>query len=100
MKAYNKLVRDKIPEILTKKNIKFTVRTALDDEYKIVLIQKLREELIEFEEDNSAEELADIIEVILALKKLPEYKMVEEIRIKKAEEKGAFDKKFIAEGEY
>lgn len=100
MKSYNKLVRDNIPDILTQKGIEFKVRVATEDEYKIELVKKLREELIEFEEDNSVEELADIIEVITALKNLTEYKEVEKVRMNKAEEKGIFFKRYIAEGEY
>jgi predicted house-cleaning noncanonical NTP pyrophosphatase (MazG superfamily) len=45
------------------------------------------------------EELADIIEVVEALKKLPEFVNVEEIRIKKLKERGGFEKKIIIKGE-
>jgi predicted house-cleaning noncanonical NTP pyrophosphatase (MazG superfamily) len=43
--------------------------------------------------------LADVLEVVEALKKLPEYQNVEELRKKKAEDKGAFDKRLIVKGE-
>jgi predicted house-cleaning noncanonical NTP pyrophosphatase (MazG superfamily) len=99
MKFYNKLVRDKIPEILDQKGVMYEKRVASQDEYKDELIKKLREELEEFEPAQDIEELADIIEVIRALEKLPEYQHVEEIRKKKAEERGAFEERIILKGE-
>ena len=48
MKNYNKLVRDKIPEILDAKNISYEKRIASLEEYKVELIKKLGEEVIEF----------------------------------------------------
>lgn len=56
-------------------------------------------ELNEFKNDLSVEELADIIEVIEAVKKLPEYQNVEEVRTKKLEEKGGFEKRLKVKGE-
>jgi predicted house-cleaning noncanonical NTP pyrophosphatase (MazG superfamily) len=99
MGKYNKLVRDKIPEMLDKKGISYEKRIASDNEYKIELIKKLDEEVKEFLEDNITEELADIIEVIEALKRLPEYNDVEEVRIQKLKDRGGFDKKIIIKGE-
>jgi predicted house-cleaning noncanonical NTP pyrophosphatase (MazG superfamily) len=99
MVKYNKLVRDKIPQILDEKGVPYEKRIALPDEYKVELIKKIKEEAEEFLEDSSAEELADIVEVIEALKKLPEYANVEQVRIKKKEEKGGFEQKIILKGE-
>ncbi len=95
---YNKLVRDKIPEILDKKGLSYEKRIASIPEYKRELIKKLKEEIKEFAEDQSPEELADIIEVVEALKKLPSYKNVEKLRIKKSKERGAFNKRIILKG--
>ena len=53
----------------------------------------------EFLRAGDAEELADVIEVIEALKKLSDYKNTEEIRKKKLEERGGFDQKIILKGE-
>ena len=100
MKKYNKLVRDKIPELLGRKGVSYQKRIASEDEYKIALLKKLKEEIKEFNEDNSPEELADVIEVILALKKLKEYRDTEKIRIKKAKERGTFKKRIILRGQY
>lgn len=98
MQKYNKLVRDRIPEILDAKNISYEKRIASLGEYKVELIKKFKEEFNEFMEMNDAEELADIIEVIEALKKLPNYKNTEKIRQKKFREKGGFEKRIILKG--
>ena len=99
MIPYNKLVRDKIPEILDMKGISYEKRIASDEEYKTELIKKLIEESKEFSEAGDPEELADVIEVVKALRQLPEYANVEVIRQKKNEERGGFEKKIILKGE-
>lgn len=99
MEKYNKLVRDKIPEYLDSKGISYEKRIASTEEYKEELIKKLDEEIKEFMEAKNAEELADILEVVEALKKLPEFSNVEEIRIKKLQDRGSFEKKIILKGE-
>ena len=99
MEGYTKLVRDNIPEILTEKGIPYEQRVAEESEYKTELIKKLGEETQEFQEAGSVEELADIIEVVEALKSLPEYGNVEEIRQVKLKEKGGFTKRLIVKGE-
>jgi len=99
MSSYNKLVRDKIPQILDNKGITYERRIASPEEYKIELIKKLDEELKEFSEAGDVEELADLLEVIEAVKKLPEYENVEMLRQKKLEEKGGFNDRIILKGE-
>ena len=99
MESYNKLVRDNIPDILDQKGILYEKRIATPEEYKTELIKKLEEEIKEFAEAGSPEELADVIEVVEALKRLPDYANVEELRKKKAEDKGTFDKRIILKGE-
>jgi predicted house-cleaning noncanonical NTP pyrophosphatase (MazG superfamily) len=98
METYEKLVRDKIPEILGGKNVPYEKRMASAEEYKSELIKKLNEEVGEFSEAGAPEELADVIEVVEALKKLPEYAEVEEIRKKKLTERGGFEKRLILKG--
>ena len=99
MTHYNKLVRDKIPEILDSKGIGYEKRIANEEEYKTELIKKLLEEAQEFSEDSSSEELADVIEVVLNLKTLPCYQDVEEVRENKKTERGGFEKRIILKGE-
>ena len=96
---YNKLVRDNIADQLRAKSIPFEERIASDEEYKSELIKKLSEELAEFLADESVEELADLQEVINALKQLPEYATLEEVRLTKLADKGGFTKKIILKGE-
>lgn len=97
--SYNKLVRDKIPEFLDSKGINYEKRIANPEEYKEELIKKLGEEIKEFIEAKNEEELADILEVIEALKKLPEFANVESVKNKKLEERGGFEKGIILKGE-
>jgi len=99
MESYNKLVRDNIPDILDKKGVPYEKRIASPEEYKTELIKKLNEEVAEFAEAGDPGELADVIEVVEALKKLADYANVEDLRRKKAESKGAFDKRIILKGE-
>ncbi len=99
MTSYEKLVRDKIPEILDGRGVSYEERIASETEYKVELVKKLLEEAQEFAETASKEELADVLEVVKALKKLPEYENVEELRKQKEEEKGAFEKRIILKGE-
>ncbi len=99
MAKYNKLVRDKIPQFLDEKDISYEKRIASMDEYRIELIKKLDEEVQEFLEEGDPEELADVIEVVEALKKLSEYSQVEKIRNRKFEEKGGFKNRIILKGE-
>ena len=99
MTYYNKLVRDKIPEILDKKGVPYEKSVASYDEYKTELIKKLEEEIIEFKEEGSVEELADVLEVVDALKKLTDYANVLDVQRVKREEKGGFEKRIILSGE-
>ncbi len=94
---YNKLVRDKIPEIIKKKNAVPITHIASDEEYWQKLKDKLQEEIDEFMKDDNAEELADILEIIYAIcdfKKIDKNKL-ELLRKKKAKERGGFKDKII-----
>jgi len=77
----------------------YEMHVASPEEYKDELIKKLSEEIKEFTDDSSVEELADIIEVTEALKKLSEYTNTEIVRMKKREEGGGFDQRIILKGE-
>ncbi len=94
---YHKLVRDKIPELITSKGEKVVTHIADEKEYEEKLIEKLEEEVVEFTSDRTSEELADILEVVYAI---AEYNGVakeklEDIRLKKREERGGFEKRII-----
>ena len=93
--SYNKLVRDKIPEIILSKGDTPVTEVLSDDEYFKALNQKLQEEVAEYLEDFETEELADIIEVIFSIaeQKGVSRNDLEKIRAKKHEERGGFHKK-------
>lgn len=100
MPSYKKLVRDKVPEII-RKNGKEPVTRILDDkEYLEELVKKLKEEVAEFEEEHSVEELADIKEVIIAIRETLGIHAgeLEDVRRKKADTNGRFKKKIYLEG--
>lgn len=94
---YNKLVRDRIPEIIEKSGKKAITRTLDDEEYKVFLEKKLDEEVAEYHESKDFKELADIIEVIYAICDANGYSIVRlntERAFKKAE-RGGFTKKIL-----
>ena len=99
MRSYNKLVRDRIPEILEKLGKKFTYHVANRDEYENKLWEKLTEEVEEFREAPCQEEMADILEVINALISfygIDPYEL-ETTRQAKAGHRGIFEEAFILE---
>lgn len=97
MKKYNKLVRDKIPEIIEAegKNCTYEIVTG-EEKYKL-LEAKLQEEVNEFLEDKNLEELADIMEVIFSLANELGHSEEELIlnRNNKKKEKGRFKKGIV-----
>ena len=99
--GYNKLVRDKIPEIIEKnENRSCRIRILDNDEYLFELNKKIKEELNEYLESGEIEELADLEEVlraILAYKGIS-YAEFEQIREEKVTKRGAFKNKIYLEG--
>ena len=67
MKIYNKLVRDKITDIIEADGRIAKYRILDENEYRRELNKKLQEEVKEYLEDNNVEELADIVEVIYGI---------------------------------
>ena len=92
MPLYNKLVRDKIPEIIEKSGKKCNIETMDKKTYLESLDNKLNEELAEYQQDKSIEELADLLEVIYAVASARGYSIeeLERIRAEKAEKRGGF----------
>lgn len=92
-RVYNKLVRDRIPEIIKNDGNEPVTRIMEKDEYKQSLFKKLFEEINEFTEDESIEELCDVLEVIDALKKVLCYsdEEISKIKDKKQSTNGAFN---------
>jgi predicted house-cleaning noncanonical NTP pyrophosphatase (MazG superfamily) len=98
-KVYNKLVRDKIPEIIRADGQEPTTRMLDDKAYLRELIRKLKEETAEFEAMPSVEELADIKEVMIALRTAMGIRAgeLEDARRKKANKNGRFKKRIFLE---
>ena len=95
----SKLVRDKIPEITAAQGKAYRFNIASKEEMLDLLIHKLQEETSEFIEDNNAEELADILEVVLSLASeigIDESELLE-IMKKKRERNGGFSKGIVME---
>ena len=64
--VYNKLVRDKIPEIIEADGKICKIEILSDAKYLEMIDAKLDEELAEYHKDQNLEELADLLEVIHA----------------------------------
>ena len=96
-KVYNKLVRDRIPEIIRKSGAECKTEILTDESYLMMLEAKLDEELAEYHKDQNIEELADIYEVIRALAEAKGYTVddLESVRAKKYEERGGFKEKIL-----
>jgi predicted house-cleaning noncanonical NTP pyrophosphatase (MazG superfamily) len=101
MPTYNKLVRDRIPEIIEKEGKTYKMVILDDDQFKSELQKKLKEEVEEYlnsENDQDAvEELADILEVIHALAEAHGVSIeeLEHVRKTKAKERGGFQEKIF-----
>ena len=101
-RVYNKLVRDKIPNIIKSKGENPVTKILNDSEFKDELEKKLYEEykeVIESTGDDRVEELADMIEVVRALAKLENKTLNDIILIadQKSEKRGAFEEKIFLE---
>lgn len=91
---YNKLVRDRIPEIIEAAGKRAKWEIIKGVEYQRMVDAKLNEELVEYQNSHDIEELADLLEVIYAAARVqgisPE--ALEMMRKKKANERGGFEK--------
>ena len=74
---YNKLVRDRIPEIIESKGKACVTEILPDEKYLEMIDAKLDEELLEYHTDKNLEELADLVEVIYAATKARGYTLEE-----------------------
>lgn len=95
MKKYDKLVRDNIPDIIHAQGKGVCFRVLSDTEFKEYLERKLDEEVAEFHESKSLEELADITEVLYALAETHGRTVFDlgRMRRRKLFEKGGFTKR-------
>lgn len=101
---YEKLVRDKIPNVIANSGKKFQAHklgnSGLENDFYHVLLQrKLKEECKEYFESENIEELADIYEVIMAIANYHGLEMIDIINIAndKYEERGGFEDRVYLE---
>jgi len=95
--VYNKLVRDRIPEIIESSGKSCLTEILPDEDYLRMLDAKLDEELAEYHKDQNIEELADMLEVIRAAAIARGYTLedLERVRAEKAAKRGGFEKKIL-----
>ncbi|MFK3959976.1 phosphoribosyl-ATP pyrophosphohydrolase [Pseudalkalibacillus hwajinpoensis] len=99
MPTYNKLVRDRIPEIIRANGNKCSTEILDEAEYKKELQLKFKEELQEYleaqEDSHAVEELADVLELIYSLVEVHHSSVeeLEEVRREKREIRGGFDER-------
>lgn len=99
---YNKLVRDRIPEIIQASGKTCTTEILTDQDYLRMLDAKLDEELAEYHKDQNIEELADLLEVLRAVTVARGYSLEELERIcaEKAAKRGNFEKRILLKEVY
>jgi predicted house-cleaning noncanonical NTP pyrophosphatase (MazG superfamily) len=97
IKTYNKLVRDRIPDIIKAGGADCKIEILSDADYVKMIDAKLDEELAEYHTDQTIDELADLLEVIYAATKARGYTLddLETVRAQKAIKRGVFDKKIF-----
>ena len=91
--AYNKAIRDKIPQIIQSSGKNYDVKKLDESKFLIELEKKLVEELKEYEMSKNVEELVDVLEVIYRISELKGISSneLDKIRNTKAEKRGKFD---------
>ena len=96
-KIYNKLVRDRIPEIIETDGKTCITEILSDTQYLEMLDAKLNEELAEYQESKSLEELADLLEVMQAVIEARgwSWELLEQVQREKAARRGSFERKIL-----
>jgi predicted house-cleaning noncanonical NTP pyrophosphatase (MazG superfamily) len=99
MKKYNKLVRDGVLDHIESMSEPYFAHVATDEEYAQKLPEKLVEEAQEFLQNPTKEELADLLEVVEAIKAHNGWTTedIEQIRLEKLEKRGGFNNRIILE---
>jgi predicted house-cleaning noncanonical NTP pyrophosphatase (MazG superfamily) len=94
---FDKLVRDKIPEIIRSNGEKPVTHIADEKEYWEKLKEKLSEEVKEFSVNSNEEELADVLEVIEGICEFKKFDRgeIENIKKEKAVKRGKFKERVI-----
>ena len=98
-REYDKLVRDEIPAIIEADGERPRTHVADEDEFDDRLAAKLAEEAAEYRESRDPRELADVLEVVHAIRERHGLttEELEERRSEKAERRGRFDDRIVLE---
>ena len=105
-RIFNKLVRDNIPDIIASNGEKSVTRILTDEEYEVALYKKLLEETNEVISSKSSgetlEELADVLEILMAIAKLNGKTLDDVLKIaaQKKLKRGGFEKRIFLEKTY
>ena len=102
MKVYDKLVRDRIPEIIEASGKKCDIEVVNDEVALEYLYKKLNEEVSELLEDKNLDEIADCLEVLFAIGKKYGYseKDLVDRRNEKKNSRGGFEKNIVLKKTY
>ena len=102
MKVYDKLVRDRIPEIIEASGSKCEIEVVNDEVALEYLYKKLNEEVEELLTDKNLDEIADVMEVLFAIGKKYGYSEHEVLgrRNEKRNSRGGFDGNLVLKKTY
>jgi predicted house-cleaning noncanonical NTP pyrophosphatase (MazG superfamily) len=94
---YRKLVRDKIPDIIKNSGKEYRIHISEEEEYIKELKNKVIEEMEEFLENPTEEEMGDILE---ALEGFIDFygldkNLIEKVKLEKKNSRGGFKKRII-----
>ncbi|WP_208559087.1 nucleoside triphosphate pyrophosphohydrolase [Marinilactibacillus kalidii] len=101
MERYDKLVRDRIPEMIQENGEACTVKRLRGKDYTEALKGKLKEEVKEYllatDSTSCLEELADILEVLHGLANIHHvsFDTIEQLREEKEKERGGFKERIF-----
>ena len=98
---FNKLVRDRIPEIIRLDDGEPETVILSEDAYEKALFEKVVEEAVELQEAGSREELlkeiGDVLEVLYAIRDQTGFsdEEIEALRLRRRKDRGAFKKRIF-----
>lgn len=100
MRKDGKLVRDNIPQIIEADGKKPIIEILSDEDYLVELDKKLNEEVAEYQEDKSLEEMADVLEVLFAICEARGHSVEELMRFRDIKKiaRGGFKEKIFWKG--
>lgn len=92
-----KLVRDKIPQIISEAGKTPIIEILSDEDYLVELDRKLIEEVTEYQKDKNIEEMADVLEVLFTICEARGYSIEElmQVRLEKNAARGGFKDKIF-----